>query len=126
MFNRLMLILLLYAYSALACADTAAEMLPGCQSVVNATLVTADGIQLPAHQSAYECWGAFATLQQAIATTRDRVSILRVCAPEKSTRPQLIAIFVKYANDHPEQLHERFFDVALAALRGAFPCPSPK
>lgn len=70
------------------------------------------------------CWGMFAVLQ-ANSKHVDRVtkkSLYGICPPKESRRTQFIAIFMKYADSHPERWHEDFFPVALSAIRGAFPC----
>ncbi len=48
----------------------------------------------------------------------------RVCSKDKDvTVTQMIAIFVDYTKRHPERYSEDFIDVALDAMRSAFPCP---
>jgi len=48
--------------------------------------------------------------------------LLRACVPRDSTRTQLIAIFVRFAQKHPERYQEDFVFVTLSALKSAFPC----
>lgn len=50
-------------------------------------------------------------------------SALGVCRPPNVTNGQMARIFVKYAQNHPEQLHEGEGIVALYAISEAFPCP---
>jgi hypothetical protein len=78
--------------------------------------------------SSGRCWGAIGVLQRIITMAYSDSSdpILDVCVPPKSTRTQLVAIFVEYVRRNPQRLHEDFFDVSIDALRGAFPCqPHP-
>jgi hypothetical protein len=44
------------------------------------------------------------------------------CAPEGVTLGQLIKVFLKYMDEHPEQLHEDASLMLLRSLRKAFPC----
>ena len=45
-----------------------------------------------------------------------------ICAPISVTGGQLIKVWVKYANEHPEKLHLSASDLVLLAYRDAFPC----
>jgi hypothetical protein len=45
-----------------------------------------------------------------------------VCPPPEVTTGQAVRVVVKYIDDRPERLHERFNKLALEALRAAFPC----
>ncbi|MFC5593821.1 Rap1a/Tai family immunity protein [Lysobacter niastensis] len=49
-----------------------------------------------------------------------------VCVPTAATAEQLIRVYVLWADRHPERLHEDEMDVAVASLKEAFPCRSPK
>ena len=44
------------------------------------------------------------------------------CIPSGVTSDQLVDIFIKYLNDHPESLHEKAQFLALSSLLKAFPC----
>ena len=70
------------------------------------------------------CWGAFAALQglSVIGLPDGHTRALGICDPPGSTRLQLIKIFVKYVNDHPETAHELFAIIAQRSLAKAFPC----
>ena len=48
------------------------------------------------------------------------------CRPNNSTAGQAARIVVKYLQDHPEQLHQDEFGLAVAALQAAFPCTNKK
>ena len=102
-------------------AETAEEMLAACRALPKAT-VTDDRVAIPQDFRSGVCWGAFGVIQHLVVMAyQDGRRIHRACAPAESTRTQLIAVFVKFADDHPERLHEPFLDVALASLQGAFP-----
>jgi hypothetical protein len=44
------------------------------------------------------------------------------CFPEESTNEQVVAVFVKYLEDHPAKLHEPAGMLLLNSLRIAFRC----
>jgi hypothetical protein len=46
------------------------------------------------------------------------------CVPGEATNQQLARVFVKYANAHPEKLHDEAHSLVLAAFAQAFPCPA--
>jgi len=102
--------------------DTAEEMASACKSVASAE-VSGEGVKVPSTFEAGVCWGAFLSLQDVIVVgdVRGR-ALLGVCAPAKSTRTQLVAVFLRYTETHPEKLHRPFVETALASLRQAFPC----
>ncbi len=94
---------------------------------VESVKLIGDGLQLESTYETGTCWGAFLTFQRLIskADANGRM-LLGVCAPSNSTRTQLVSIFVHYAENHPEQLHKPFVDVALTSLAQAFPCRTGK
>ncbi len=120
--------LCLSMFTTSASAETTEEMLSSCRPMAAAD-IRGDQVVIP-HRSEF-CWGAFATVQKIIGMILAQGQkpiieggqpTLGVCAPPSSNRTQLIAVFVAYAGQHPERLHEHFLNVALDALRGAFPC----
>jgi hypothetical protein len=69
-------------------------------------------------------WGLFASFQGLMRFgVSDTEQTPEICAPAASTRVQLIKIFLRYVDQHPEIVHQEFENVALVALRQAFPCP---
>jgi hypothetical protein len=68
------------------------------------------------------CWGAFNVLWSGIYLVLGDKRMLPVCPPVGLQEVQLIKIFLKYADEHPEQLHQEFTLVALNSLTHAFPC----
>lgn len=44
------------------------------------------------------------------------------CLPEKSTNGQILKVFTKYLDDHPEELHQPAALLLVTSLRHAFPC----
>ena len=118
---RLAFILLVFMACA-AWGETAEEMRSSCGKVVEAS-VTEGKVALPTDFESGRCWGAFASIQRAIAARSAGAHILRVCAPENSTRTQLIAIFIDFVKLNPKLMSEDFFITAVDSLRQAFPCP---
>lgn len=105
-----------------ATAQSAESVLAGCRTIAAAKVVGEQAV-FPQTFPTGECWGAFGTLQRLIVFPGPGGQpLMQVCAPETSTRTQLIAIYVKYLEDHPAKRNEKFLDIALAALREAFPC----
>ncbi len=125
---RIFAVLFLSLLGASICkAETVEEMVSNCHSVVNAP-VSNDQVMIREDRASGICWGAFLVFQQMIMIVdypSDKHPLhpfFKVCAPEESTRTQLIAVFYEYAKKHPERYHEDFFFVALDAERAAFPC----
>jgi hypothetical protein len=99
---------------------TAEEMLSGCRSVATAPIV-GDSIRIP--NDGQQCWGAFTVIQDMTRRTDASGSrMFSTCSPTTSTESEMVAVFVKYVDDHPNVRHQNFVDIALAALRVAFPC----
>ena len=119
---------LLFVAAPLSKAETVEEMLSACRPTAEARVAEGKVFVSDTRESGL-CWGAFAVIQHLIGLVypvyNDR-PILGVCAPAESTRTQLIAVFVAYAKNHPERYSENFTDVALVALREAFPCKALK
>jgi hypothetical protein len=108
-------------------AETAEEMLSACRPVMNAKV--SDGkINLPPDFESGACWGAFGAIQDLLTAINaiTKKPMFGVCMPESTTRTQIIAIFVRYAEKHPEKYNERFVWVAEAGIREVFPCPASK
>ena len=118
----LLALVCLLALATSASAESTAEMLTACKSLAESKVTSGQVLFLHDYPSGI-CWGAFSALQRVIVLAdTDTRPIFNACAPEKSTRTQLIAVFVEYARRTPQRLHEEFFDVAIDALKGAFPC----
>jgi Rap1a immunity proteins len=70
------------------------------------------------------CWGAFAAIQELapVRWPNGQMMYGNACLPPGSGRDELIRVFLKYMNDHPEQGHQSFAGVILPALIQAYPC----
>lgn len=120
--HSIALLLVILCTAVPAFAESTAEMMSSCTELADAN-ITGDKITFRQNFPSGLCWGAFGSLQRVIVEAHPGGQpIFRVCAPANSTRSQLIAVFVEYARRNPQRLHEDFLDVALEALRGAFPC----
>jgi hypothetical protein len=123
----LVVVVLLLASVGTASAESSAEMLSSCKPLSEAR-VTGGSVEIRRDFPSGMCWGAFAVVHRHIGTTYSEgqtdFNPAGVCAPPESRRTQLIAVFVDYARRNPQRLHEDFIDVALDALRAAFPCQS--
>ena len=104
-------------------AETAAVMASACRPVAAARVVNENLIEFAPTVETGQCWGAFAVLQQITRyEERPGVPFFKICAPPRSSRHQMVSVFVEYVTRNPQRMHEEFFDVATAALSAAFPC----
>jgi hypothetical protein len=62
-------------------------------------------------------------LQGAIDTFEFERASGSLCIPNEVKSEQAIRVFMKYSDDHPEELHKAAPVVVLEAMRQAFPCP---
>jgi hypothetical protein len=102
-------------------------MLSSCRPIAQAKI--SDGkIDLPTDFDSGVCWGAFAVLDFMLTTVSSQTKkpMFQICIPQNRTRPQLIAIFVRYAESHPARDAEDFQMVAFSAEKEAFSCPIAK
>lgn len=53
---------------------------------------------------------------------QNRSHVQSFCLPGKSTNGQLVRVFIKYLDDHPERLNEPAALLLVESLRKAFPC----
>jgi hypothetical protein len=72
------------------------------------------------------CWGAFSTIQdvgQIWWPDSPNRTALWLCLPPDGTTLELVKVFIRYMDEHPNRGHERFGLVVLDSLREAYPCP---
>ena len=100
--------LLLVLWSSSALGQSAHELLSECRPIAKAN-VSGDYVKFPKNYETGHCWGTFAVIQEIIVHVDESLPIYRVCAPESSSRSQLITVFVDYAEKNPQRLHEDFF-----------------
>ena len=107
-------------------AQTAQQLLSACKPIAQGE-VSEEGIRFARTYETGLCWGLFSMLQFNIVTVDERRRpMYAVCAPETSSRAQLVQIFVKFAESVPARLHEEGNRLALESLRQAFPCTPSK
>lgn len=105
-----------------AFAETAQDLADACAPIAAAKLDGSD-ITFPDTYATGECWGAFAAIQElSRRVNSSNRRMLGACTPAKSKRGQLIKAFTDYVRRHSEQGEENFVDVAIAALKEAYPC----
>lgn len=124
MVYRMLIFLCLLVPCQIAFAFNSAEdLLSACKPLANAEIDSKQANFLGTFSTG-ECWGVFSTIQKVIVfvDAKEKKRIFGVCAPPSSTRTQLIAVFVAYAEKNPQRLNEDFFDVAISSLQEAFPC----
>jgi hypothetical protein len=100
------------------------EMLSACRPITQAK-ISGDAIAMPQDFASGQCWGAFSVIGFELTTINSETHqpIFFVCLPKGWTRPQLIAVFSKYAENHPATYSEDFMYTVMKAEQEAFPCP---
>jgi len=86
-------------------ASTANQMMPGCR------------YQVREAENNYFLQGLCMGMIMGLATTDDKI-----CAPSAVTNKQLVLVVVQYVDNQPARHHEKFWKLALEALRKAWPC----
>jgi hypothetical protein len=105
-------------------ADSAMELMNACRAIALDSNATAANVAVPATFESGRCWGAFAVVQQATThIDTDKRPLYGACPPPQSTRLQFVRIFHEYSQRNPHRSNDRFFEVALDAIRSTFPCP---
>lgn len=92
------------------------QMIPGCRLLMDEkSLIRSvdDGMRVG------ECAGVITTLYYV---AKGLPSSARFCPPSSVTVGQAARVIVKYLDDKPELLHGDFRDLAIQALRRAWPC----
>ena len=88
---------------------TANDMLTSCQS--------------PNDRDRWDCLNFMLGVAQTHEFMVDTRFVPRLyCTPEAGTFDQMRRVFVKWAEDHPQYLHQKAAPAFIAALKDAFPC----
>ena len=88
--------------------------------------VTDEGVSVPEQGKELDlCWGAFLAIQQMskLGVDGSDRTVINACVPPEVRTLEYVLVFLKYVESHPEVGHERFLNVAVRAIRQAFPCP---
>ena len=123
MSNVCFVILTLVIFTGFALGESTEEMLSSCKAVSEAK-VSDTTAAFPKNFESGECWGALSALQYVsrLVDLKGQPLLPIGCVPEKTTRTQLVAIFVAYARDNPQLWHEDFVSIAMTAFKAAFQC----
>jgi hypothetical protein len=89
--------------------NSANSMLPHCKSDTGGRGIFMEGV----------CSGSIATLGFVGPILDDAY---RFCFPDGATNEQMTRIVIAYIEARPARMHEDFRDLALEALRAAWPC----
>jgi hypothetical protein len=76
------------------------------------------------------CAGFMSTMQEMLITweavdeglNRKHPTSVHVCIPAEATNGQLIKVFLKFLDEHPELLHEPATGLYIQAMQHAFSC----
>lgn len=118
-------LLIIIMLSIPAKAETALQVRSWCHEVADARFTHDGKLYMPQTFDSGFCWGAFAALQNlGDAIVADEKKLLGFCAP--SDRVQLIKVFMRYVDQHPEIGNRTFAEIAARAFIEAFPCQPPK
>jgi hypothetical protein len=122
-FGLLISFIVVLVFSAKPCScETAEEMLSACRPITQAKISNGT-INLPQDFESGTCWGAFGMLQSVLFLQEpDGQRTLHSCPSSDVTRTELIAIFVKYITEHPEDYSKGFQLVALNSVLTVYPC----
>jgi Ssp1 endopeptidase immunity protein Rap1a len=107
-----------------AASESAGEMATACSEVAKLS-ADKDGQLHFAHSFRNgQCWGAFAAVQELsrLTSVRDGPPLLGICAPEQTTRLELIRSFVQFLQINPGVRDDPFAVVVVRALRLRFSC----
>ena len=117
------IVVLMFCSPALA-AETAGEFVSLCATVTAAPTNKTGQLSFEPTFESGRCWGAFAAVQELSRIKRDvdKAPLLGICAPERTTRRQLVEIFADYVRSHPEAREQQFAVVVIIALEARFPC----
>jgi len=114
-------LLAIVTVSTPAAAETALQVRSWCHEVAAARFTHDNKLYMTSTFDSGFCWGAFGALQDlGDATLADKKRLLGFCAP--SDRIQLIRVFMRYVDQHPETGNRSFAEIAARALIEAFPC----
>jgi len=114
---------LLFGCVSIACrAETAEEMLSACRPITHAKV--SDGkVEMPLDFDSGSCWGAFGMLHGFLwVVDGNSKPLLNWCVPKDATRTELIAVFVKYTENHPDQYGQDFQLVVINSILQTYPC----
>lgn len=121
------LAVLLFSFASQSLADSGNELLSRCTSTVSA-----DSTYCMRYISGHTDTQMNSDIDVHIAKNKNvPISVLQdspdkeylsYCLPKGATKGQLKDVFIKYANEHPEERHKPASMPILPAFETAFPC----
>jgi hypothetical protein len=112
----------LFLSPSFAEAQSTSEVQSACRKFDGGVEDLGDGrFKMPSNFSSGYCWGIFMTLWDLVRREPYQ-DFLLFCPPREATPYQYIKIFLKFTDEHPQDLHYSASSTALVALRQAFPC----
>jgi hypothetical protein len=122
----LLVVVAVFSLPSWSIANDGNNLLADCEALI--TMIDASGQSFPTDKvaGASRCGGLMEGILQMNDTYGLKGATMFFCRPTNSTAAQAARIVVKYLQDHPEQLHEDEFTLALEALGAAFPCTNQK
>jgi hypothetical protein len=116
------ILLCLVTRPVIAQSYSALELESWCKFIDTAPMRRDGTIAIPPGTNAGFCWGAFGMLAQlSLAVDNQGIRALEICAPPEVTTAQIIKIFTRYVQRHPEVAHLRFGPVAQHCVGGGLP-----
>ena len=110
--------------TAPALAQTAGEMLHACQTLQRGIRIKGNEAFLPSGAEAQQCWGFMSAVQEySVLADQSGNRLLSACPAADIKTTQIVDVFVKYANAHPEKSNTSAAVAAYNAMADAFPCP---
>ena len=107
-----------------ALAQTAGEMLHACQTLQRGIRIKGNDAFLPSGAEAQQCWGFMSAVQEySVLADQGGNRLLGACPAADIKTTQIVDVFVKYANEHPEKSGTSAAVAAYNAMADAFPCP---
>ena len=111
------------ASGTVARAQNAGEMLHACEILQRGVHIEGATVYLPPGGDVNQCWGFMRAVQEySTLANQDGKTLLDACPNTDTTTVQIIRVFIKYANSHPEKLNLKAAAVAYNAMADAFPC----
>jgi len=108
---------------SLAHAESARHMLEACEILKRGMHIEGETVYLPPGADVNQCWGFMRAVQEySTLANQDGKTLLGACPSPDTTTPQVIEVFIKYANAHPDKLKLKAAAVAFNAMADAFPC----
>ena len=106
-------------------AETAGQVNGWCQLIDNSKAAERGTVFVPGgNQDRSYCWGAFEVIEHMSTYIEGPPNqrVFGACVPADGDRLQMVHVFRRYMEQHPEKDQIEFTDIAVLALQEAFPC----